>query len=92
MDITEKRTLFIEFLGKAEKNEEDYNLNVRGERFSFRLIGFRNIGENGDWGKGFPKDCTAYRLKYMVEILNNGKLTFRAYTNDLTGVILRTRD
>lgn len=90
MSIQEKRTLFIEFFGKSENNEESYDLDAKGERLSFRLIDFRYIGENANlWKKGFPEDCVAYRLKYMVEVFNNGNPTFRAGIRDLTGMILR---
>ena len=90
MDITEKRTLFIEFLGKNENGEEYCNLDVKGKRLSFRLISFRDIGLNGNLTKGFPEDCTAYRLRYMAEVFSDGNPTFRAYMQDLTGVILRS--
>ena len=90
MDIKEKRTLFIEFLGRIEYDEEFYNSDVRGERSDFRLISFRDIGSITDLRRmSFPEDCIAYRLKYLVEVFNNGNLTSRAYTQDLTGIILR---
>ena len=90
MDIKEKRTLFIEFLGEGEQTEEFRDLNVRGERSYFRLISFRDIGSTVDLRRlGFPKDCIAYRLKYLVEVFNNGSPTLRVYVQDLTGTILR---
>ena len=91
MDIKEKRTLFIEFLGRNEYDEEFNNPKVRGERSCFRLITFRDIGSTVDLRRmGFPEDCIAYRLKYLVDVFDNGNSIPRAYTQDLTGTIFRS--
>ena len=88
MNIKEKQTFFIEFLGERDCRDEEYhNPNVQGERTLYRLISFHDISSEDFTPATFPEGCIAYKIRSIIDILNEDGITVRSNCRDVKGPI-----